>query len=436
MRSWRILLVAAALVVPATPAAAETVAITNAHIYSMGPAGEIRSGTVLIRDNKIASVGSDVQVPNSARRIDAHGRVVTPGLMMVGTAITIVDLPSYGILDDSSTQSSLVSAAYDVQYSVNPEAPEVADARAEGITRAVVTPEVRGRERGAMFFGGQAALVRLADSRNLLTKAHVGVTMRAGAEGAALVGGGRGAQIAIMRSVFADVRRFAANRQAYDEARMRELHLSDLDLEALVPVVEGREPLIVKVERASDISTVLDMAADEKIHIVLLDASEGWVVAKEIAAAHVPVIVDPEGNIPDTLNTLGATYDNAARLQAAGVTIAFEAVHARPDDLVRSPRVVVGHLVGQTSLSKEAALAGLTTGAAKIAGVSDRLGALAPGMIADVVLWDGDPLEATSTPAVVFIDGQQQPLATRQELLGERYLRNYRASGVIPESSR
>jgi imidazolonepropionase-like amidohydrolase len=84
----------------------------------------------------------------------------------------------------------------------------------------------------------------------------------------------------------------------------------------------------------------------------------------------------------------------------------------------------------------EAALAGLTTGAAKIAGVSDRLGSLAPGMIADVVLWDGDPLEATSTPAVVFIDGQQQPLATRQELLGERYLRNYRASGVIPEAGR
>ena len=431
-RSWAFI-TSLAVLSSFSVARADVLALTNAHIYSMGPAGEIASGVVLIENGKIAAVGPAVAVPENARKWDVAGRIVTPGFIMAGTTLSIVDLPEYGILDDSATANPKVSAGYDVQYSVNPENVEIVDARADGVTSALVTPGVEQHTgAGGLFFGGQAALIHLSDEPDLLVKAHTGVTMEAGAEGAGLVGGGRGAEMVLLRDILADVRRFAADRKDYDQVRMRQLDLSAIDLEALVPVVSGAVPLLVHVDRVADIRNVLKLAKEERIKVVLVGAQEAWVVAREIAAAGVPVIIDPEANIPEGLNTLAATYENAARLDAAGVVVAFQAVHARPHYLIRSPRVVVGHLVGQSGLPYTAALAALTINAAKIAGTADRMGSIAPGKTADLVVWNADPLEVSSYPERVFIAGREQSLVTRQQTLGERYLKKYRESGVIP----
>jgi imidazolonepropionase-like amidohydrolase len=410
-------------------AEADILALTHAHIISMGPAGEIASGTVLIDGDKIVAVGADVAVPASARVLDIPGRIVTPGFMMVGTSLSITDLPSYGILDDVESGLIGVGASYDVEYAVNPENVEIVDARVDGITAALVTPEPRPPVKEPdMLFGGQSALISTADSDHLILKAHTGITMISGATG---IGGVRAAEFSVLPELLSEVRLFASDRQAYDHAKLRRLDLTTADLEALVPVERGLEPLIVRVERASDIRNLLQLARQEHIKLVLMGAEEGWLVAQEIATAGVPVVIDPEANIPNGLNSVAATNQNAGRLASAGVKIAFEAVHARPEWLVRSPRVIVGHLVGQTHLSANSALAALTINAATIAGVEDRLGSIAKAKSADIVVWNADPLEVSSFPEHVFIAGKEQSLISRQQLLGEKYLRRYEQTGLI-----
>ncbi len=423
--------VAAIAATIAAPVAAQTVAIENAHIYSMGPAGEIENGSVLIRDGKIIAVGSKINIPPNSRIIDANGRIVTPGLILGSSSVGIRDLPGYTAVDDTSTRSSLVSAGYDLRYVLNGESPVIADARAEGVTGAIVTPDVLGRSDTPMFFGGQAAFIRMSDDPVLLVRNNIGVTMVAGGPGALVAGGGRGAQFVLLKAVLSEARRFASNPRAFDEARMRDLGLSRIDLAALAPVAAGNVPLIVEASRVADIRALIDFAREEKIRLVLSGAQEAWIVAKALAAARIPVILGPEDNFPDGLDSMGTTEANAARLHAAGVTIAFKAVHSRPWDLVRSPRTDVGRLVGRTDLSFMAALEALTTAPARIAGVSDQVGSIAPGMKANLVIWSGDPLEAQSFPDMVFIDGASQSLVTRQQLLGRRYLQRYRDEGVI-----
>lgn len=428
---WRLVatLIAAA---NAFPGNAQTIAIRNAHIYSMGPAGEIENGDILIRDGKVVAVGGDVPVPAGARIVDAAGRIVTPGFIIGSSAIAIRDLPGYAAVDDSSTRSSLVSAGYDVRYALNSESPVLADARDEGVTGAIVAPDMIGRSDTPMFFGGQAAFIRMSDGPDLIVRNPIGVTMVAGGAGATAAGGGRGAQLVLLKAILADARRFAANRPAFDTARMRALNLSPIDLEALVPVAQGRAPLIVEVSRVADIRALIALARDEKIRLVLSGAQEAWIAADELAAARIPVIVGPEDGFPDGIDTMGTTETNAALLRAAGVTIAFKAVHSRPGDLVRSPRTDVGRLVGRAGLGFMTALEALTTGPAKIAGLADQLGSLAPGMTANLVLWSGDPLEAGSFADLVLIEGKEQSLMTRQRMLGERYLARFRAESIIP----
>lgn len=424
----------------ALPASAETVAIVNARIETGTAAPAIPSGTIVLRDGRIVAVGAGVTAPAGARVIDAKGGVVTPGLIAPSTNLSTSEIE--GVQSTRDDRSGKLSAGFDVSYGVNPASAMIPLARQTGVTTAVVTPLLSGGGGGHVhdggsgdghddfaggggagdgdpnLFGGQAAVITLASSSgDTVLKSKVAVVLDLGEAGARNAGGSRGAQLVLVRSALEDARAFARNRSAYEQGATREFGLSRIDLEALVPVVQGRTPLLIRVQRASDIRQALRLAREEKVKIILEGAAEGWLVAGEIAAAGVPVILDPQMDLPSQFENLGARLDNAARLQRAGVTVAI--MGSRDFNNLRQARLNAGLAVAN-GLPREAAIASLTSAPAKIWGLTDA-GALEPGKEADVVLWNGDPLETTSWPLAVFIDGVEQPQSTRAFELRDRY---------------
>jgi imidazolonepropionase-like amidohydrolase len=398
----------------AGPALAQTVAITHADLLTLGPAGEIKSGVIVIRGGKIVAVGADLPIPAGAEVIDAGGKVVTPGLVSTNTPIGITEVEGVEPTDDQATSNDRLSAAFDVQYAINPQSLVIPIARLGGVTDAVATPVLPsdgGHSR-------KAAVFALAGD-DPVERPKAGMVLSMGEEGASAVGGGRGAEFVLLRAIFDDVRAFAKNRAAYDRNQSRSYDLSREDLEALIPVVEGREPLVVSVHRAADILQVLKLAKEEHLKLVLEGAEEGWRVAPEIAAAGVPVMIYGEADLPSSFETLGSTLENAAKLNAAGVMIALETPPLFTGG--RTPRFDAGRAVAH-GLPYGAALAAITLNPAKMWGVGDRIGSLEVGKDADLVVWDGDPLETTSAPAAILIKGAPQPLRSRDLDLRDRYL--------------
>jgi imidazolonepropionase-like amidohydrolase len=404
----------------AGPAASETLAITNAHIYTMGPAGEIASGMLVIRGGKITSVGPGASAPPGARVIDAGGAVVTPGLVASNTPLSTVEIAE-GVeeTNDNATGSDRLSAAFDVKYAVNPDSVLIPIARLGGITDAVVTPTLERRPRKDMIFAGQAAVIHLGSGADIVEKAPAGMVLVMGEDGARMAGGSRAAEFILLRAMLDDVRAYAANRANYDLGRSRLYTLSREDLEALIPVVEGREPLMVSVHRAADIRQVIDLAREQKLKLILEGAEEGWRIAPEIAAAKVPVLLDAASDLPESFDMIGATLENAARLNAAGVVIGIENPPIYEGG--RTPRIDAGRAVAH-GLPFGAALAAITINPSRIWGVADRIGSLEPGKDADIVVWSGDPLEPLSAPTAVLIKGVLQPLRSRDLDLRDRYL--------------
>jgi imidazolonepropionase-like amidohydrolase len=409
-----ILTITAGLALAGQPAArAETIAIVGAKVHTVGPQGTIDGATVLIDGGRIRAVGRDVAVPAGARRIDAAGKVVTPGLFDSFSGLGLVEVSAVEGSQDSSVEDDRITAAFDVVDALNPDSSLLPVNRVEGLTRAVVAPGP-----GESLIAGRGAVIHLGQGPELVVRAPVAMFAVLGERGAGLAGGSRGGAMLRLKEALQDAKDYAAHRAAFEGGNRREYALSRLDLEALVPVVEGKLPLVVSVDRASDIRAALRLAEEYDLKLILARAAEGWRVAEEIAAAKVPVVVDPMENLPGSFEALGATLENAARLRKAGVTIALMSGESHN---ARNVRQSAGNAVAN-GLPWEEGLRALTAAPAAIWGIADRYGTLEPGKDADVVIWDGDPLELTSFPERVFIRGAEMPRDSRQLQLRDRYL--------------
>jgi imidazolonepropionase-like amidohydrolase len=193
-------------------------------------------------------------------------------------------------------------------------------------------------------------------------------------------------------------------------------------------VLQGRQPLLVHAERARDILNMLDLKREyPRLRIVLVGASEGWMVADEIAAAGVPVIASAVNDLPASFEMLAATQSNVGRMRNAGVHVAIGMINDNDTRFLFNQRQYAGNLValtnvpGATGVAWGEALAMITSRAAEAIGMGGEIGSLERGHRADVVIWSGDPLQVTSEAEVVLIDGVQQPTETRQDKLRERY---------------
>ncbi|PTQ09868.1 amidohydrolase [Sphingomonas oleivorans] len=424
----RLLLCAAALI--ASPLSAETIAITGGRIAIGDGSQPIDNGTVLIRDGRIVAAGSGVAVPAGARRIDAAGKWVSPGLVAGFTRIGIVEVDGVSQTDDSEADGSPFSAAIDVAPAVNPKAGPIAVNRAEGVTRAVVAPAP-----GKSIFAGQGAIIDLGADADAVMRPRAFQFMEFGEAGALSSGGSRAAAHVAFRNALMEAQAMA--RGASDDGFERQL--TRLDAQALVPIVNGTVPLLIHVERASDILRTLELAREfPKLKLVLVGASEGWTVAPQIAAAKVPVIASALADLPASFESLAATQSNIGRLKAAGVNVSIGMIN---DDEARQARLIkqyAGNLVGLTrvpgasGLDWGAALATITSKPAEAVGLGSEIGSLKPGLRADIVVWDGDPLELSSAPTLVMIDGVEQPLENRQTKLRDRF--RQAPEGALPKA--
>ena len=406
----------AALAALAAPqlAQAQTFVITNARIHPVsGPV--IERGSVYVRDGRIAGVGN-IPTPPGIPSYDAAGKVVTPGLFDANTALgtTEISLSADGTVDNASNYDR-ITAAFNPLDNLNPFSTLIPVTRVEGITRAVVAPAA-----GASFIAGQGIVIDLGALGTGITVHRNPVAMYAvlGEAGAGRVGGARGANLMRLREVLQDARDYSSNRAAFDAGNRRDYSLSRLDLESLGPVVRGDLPLAVQVHRASDILNVLRLARETNIKLILTGAAEGWLVAREIAQANVPVIINPLTSIP-SFEALGITFENAARLHNAGVTLALASFDTYNS---RNLKQIAGNAISY-GLPYDAALRAVTLTPARIFGIADRYGSIEPGKDADLVIWSGDPFELTTLVERVFIRGIEMPKSTRQRELLERYRR-------------
>lgn len=411
-------------------------AVTNATVAIGDGSAPIPGGTVLVRGGKIVAAGKSVTVPAGIPVIDGTGKWVTPGLVTAMTDLGLIGVGAVDESNDSYANTARFSAGLDVSLAIDPDAPPVAVSRASGITRAGVAPAAANA-----IFAGQGAVIDLAENGPGISQPRAFQLVELGERGADLAGGSRVAAQALLRNALREARDLAQRKpaKAGDDAPGQPVDalLTRVDAAALVPVVTGKQPLFVHVERAADIRGVLALGKEfPALRLVLVGAGEGWRVAHEIAAAKVPVLASALADLPGSFETLAATQSNVGRMTAAGVKVALGGFYDL--DQPRYAPQFAGNLVGlsrvngATGLSWGQALASITSIPAEILGEGMVFGSLKPGLSGDVVIWDGDPLEVSSAPVTIFIDGKAQSLVNHQSRLRQRY--RHAGEGALPKA--
>ena len=395
-----------------TPVAAQDVAVTNGRIITNTSTGVIESGTVLIRDGEITGVGANLDIPDGATVIDADGGWITPGIFAPFTQLGLIEVGAEGSTRDISASDSQFSAAIDVSDGYNPNGSYLATNRLEGITRFALYPST-----GTNLIAGQGGLGHTGGGYDSLFESGSFMFADLSQSGAAIAGGSRPAAWAFMEAAFADARGYPGRYLSTADGEV----LGRMDAAALVDVVRGRMPLVVNLDRASDIRRAIRFQNDNApLRLIIQGGAEAWMVADDLAEAGIPVLIDPLRNLPSSFDALGSTLSGAQRLHAAGVSVAYTTESA---DGYFNARLLPQHAGNAVAhgVPWDAAFAAITLTPAAIYGVGDRYGALAPGYVGDVVVWDGDPLEVMSAPTHVLIEGDEMDMNSRQTRLRDRY---------------
>ena len=405
--------------------ASETYAIRNARVVTVsGPV--IENGTVVISGGRISAVGANVSVPSGAKVIDAAGLSVYPGMIDSGTVMGLTEISSAaGTVDTAEIGDN--NANIHVDVSLNADSSHIAVSRVNGITTVLTEP------RGGAI-AGQSALINLDGwvGKEMVLKTPVAMHMNwPGGQG----GGFEFAFTQQQRSItelrreqerqVESVRKIMRDARAYadaKDARARDASLPrleiDLKLEALIPVVRGQMPVVINAQTERDIKNAIAFADEMKIKMILSGGTEAWRVADQLRAKSIPVIVGPVLRMPVREDDpYDAAFANAGILQKAGVKIAFQTLDsAHVRDLPYHAGMAAAY-----GLPKEEALKAVTIYPAEIFGVSDRIGSIDQGKVANLIVTDGDPLEVRTQVKYLFINGRQIPLTSRHTELYERY---------------
>jgi imidazolonepropionase-like amidohydrolase len=444
-------LVATLLVGAAVPAGAQTFAIVGGTVALGDGSQPIPNGMVVVRDGKIVAAGDvRMKLPADTQVIDATGKWVTPGIVAGFSRLGLTDVSggAEGANDESADKSPF-NAAIDVAPAINPNYQPVKVNRRDGVTRAVVAPRSSHN-----IFAGQGAVIDTGADMDPITKARAFQFVELGETGASDAGGSRPSAYVLFHDALREaaelspyagtVRSSAATEpdarerpivnpnesRVYERSaqRSQDVLLTRFDAAALVPVLQGRQPLLVHVERASDILNVLNLKREfPSLKIVIVGASEGWLVADKLAQSGIPVIASALNDLPASFEEIASTQSNIGRMRAAGVNVSIGMIDDEDSHNLFYERQYAGNLValqkipGATGVSWGDALAMITSRPAEAIGMGGQIGRLSPGEHADIVIWSGDPLQVTSGAEQVFIDGVKQPLEDHQSRLLERY---------------
>jgi imidazolonepropionase-like amidohydrolase len=411
----------AGAVIAAQPAAAGSIVIRNATVHTLAKSGTLKNADLVITDGKITAIGQSLKAPADAQVIDAAGRPVTPGLFGGLSHLGLEEIGLEPAAEDFALKLGAMRPEFDVTLAFNPDSTEIEVGRLGGVAFTVIVPTAEpgaANAPGGTIIAGQGAVVTfdgaVGDSRALF--------IDVGGDVNALSGGSRAAQFMLLRQAFAEAH--SPNMLLGMDQRL----LTPAGRQTLLGYAARSGLVVVEVDRASDIRQVLAFAAREKLHIAISGGVEAWRVAPELAAAKVPVLLNPLSDLPETFDEVGATLENAARLNRAGVAVAFTFVD--PDGhMLRKLRQGAGVAVAH-GLPWEAGLAAITKVPAEIFGVANRLGTIETGRVANIVLWSGDPLDVTSAADEVIVGGKLEPHRSRQTELRDRYLERLRLNAA------
>ena len=395
-------------------ASAQDVLIRNATVHTATARGTLQSADVLVRNGRIAAVGSGLAAGN-ATVVDAQGKPLTPALFGGITDIGVEEVSGEASTVDTAlalgenAADMQVRPEFDVTLAYNPESVLVPVARVEGIGWTLLSA---GSRAGGSLVAGQGGVVRLDGSMDAIGPRVLFITL--GADGASLSGSSRAAQWMLLDQLIDELR----GRIPQDSQFAL---LTPAGRATLAKYFGGGGRVVVRIHRAADIVRLLRWSKQRDVRVALLGAAEAWKVAPQIAAAGVPVFVDSLANLPAGFDEIGTTLENAARLHAAGVQVSFSQAGDASHN-ARKVRQLAGNAVAH-GLPWEAALAGLSSVPATSFGLGGDFGSIAIGQRADLVLWSGDPLDVAHVAQQVWLDGRAIPMRSRQTDLRDRYLR-------------
>ncbi|HEX9707136.1 MAG TPA: amidohydrolase family protein [Steroidobacteraceae bacterium] len=416
MKNFCIAAVAAVASFHGAASSAQELLIKGARVHTITAAGTLENADVLVQAGRIAAVGTGLAAPAGVAVIEANGRALTPGIFGGLTQLGIEEVS----LEPSTVDSELELMApawqhhwrpeFDVTPAFNARSSLLPVARVEGVTWAMSVPS-----RNHSLIAGQGAAFTLDGRFDAELDGSRSLFVNWGSAAIEGSGGSRAAQFML-----------------FDQA-IREVREPSTAGEGALLLPEGRAALktylaggrvIFEVQRAADIRKVIRYASRHGMKPVISGGAEAWLVAQELAAAGVPVILNPLDNLPDDFDRLGARLDNAKLLQEAGVRIAFTYDESHQ---AGKNRQLAGNAAAH-GLPREAALAAITANAADIFGLGAERGRIENGNVADLVLWSGDPLEVTTVAEQVWIAGRAVEMRSRQTELRDRYLERLRSN--------
>ncbi|HEV2615069.1 MAG TPA: amidohydrolase family protein [Candidatus Acidoferrales bacterium] len=414
----------------ASQASADVYAIKGARIFTLAGA-PIDNGTVVIRDGKIAAVGADVAIPEGAKVIDATGLQVYPGMFDPVTQIGLEEVSAVNATIDT-TETGEFNPDVVAATAFNADSSHVGVTRAAGITEVLTVPgSLGGFGRGGSVIGGEASAVHLGgwNINDMVIRRDAGMELT---WPSIQTGSFDFSTFTFTQRPYAEAKKdyekkvdqlddlFDAARH-YAEAKEKgnaDNFSRDLKFDALMPVVEGKEPLIVVAFKARDIRNAVEFCQKQKVRMILAGASEAWKTIDLLKKDNIPVIIGPVLTMPQSEDDpYDSEYAMPGQLYAAGIKIAFGSFNT---SFSRRLPQYAGTAVGY-GLPEDAALKAVTLNAAQMLGLGDQLGTIEPGKVANIVVTNGDLLELRTQVKYLFIKGQQTSLDNKQLELYERY---------------
>jgi len=340
--------------------------------------------------------------------VDAAGKWITPGLIHAN-ANAGLGVSGLGAFQEGRIQGE-INPSFNPVEGIDPAAFGIAVVRTGGVTGGVLVP-------GGSFFPGQAPAVSFAGDHveDMLVRRNAAMVLDLSDNSKAAGGGSRAGTMALVRRLFDDALEYARRKPDFQRAAIQPLSAPAKELEALLPVLRGEVPLAISANRRIDIENALRLKREYRLRVVLLNGVEAWQVAKDIAAAGVPVVLEPNRDIP-SFDGLGARLDNATLLREAGVDVIIAQGDPGGE---RNLRYAAGNAV-RNGMSWDDALKAVTLAPASAFGFTDY-GTLAPGKVANLVIWSGDPFDFSAVAEKVYIKGREQPLRTRETELRDKY---------------